>query len=158
MRTIPPEYGFFLLLVAGITVLLLPASLSLPWVVALLLAVLTGITLYLTRRSPDRAFYLTCAGQPAAVACGIISIWAGLFVEMMLAGMVAGTMGLLVSREDYQYLLLFFCLSSLLALVVWFSNHVFPLMLAFAAALALLALVVMIRGYQFRKECTGAPP
>lgn len=156
MRTLPPESGFFILLVAGVIVLLLPLFPTLFWVVCLLLALLPGVILYLTRTWPDRAFYLTCAGQPAAIACGSTGIWAGLFVELMLAGMVAGTMGLLTSREDYRFLLLFFGLTVMLALVVSLSNHVFILLLALGAGLALLAAIATIRGYQFRKEYTGA--
>lgn len=158
MRTIPPESGFFMLLVAGVIALLLPFFPSLYWFSCLLLALLPGVILYLTRRWPDRAFYLICAGQPAVIACGSTNIWAGLFVEMMLAGMVAGTMGFLSSREDYQYLLLFYGLLFLLALLVQLSNHVFILLPALGAGLALLAGILAIRNYQFRKECSGAHP
>jgi hypothetical protein len=158
MRTIPPESGFFLLLVAGVIALLLPFFPTLYWFGGLLLALLPGVILYLTRRWPDRAFYLICAGQPAVIACGSTNIWAGLFVEMMLAGMVAGTMELLVSREDYLYLFLFYGLILVLALIIQVSNHVFFLLLALGAALALLAGILAIRNYQFRKEYTGAHP
>ncbi|MFA5268026.1 MAG: hypothetical protein WC379_08635 [Methanoregula sp.] len=158
MRPVPPQAGFFGLLVAGVMVLLLPFFPSLYWFVCISLAAITGIILYLTRQWPDRAFYLACAGQPAAIACGSTNIWAGLVVEVMLAGMVAGTMGHLSSEEDYRYLLLYACLALLLALLIGFSNHVFFLLLALGTALALLAGIMAIRGYQFRKECTGAPP
>ncbi|MDD1683047.1 MAG: hypothetical protein LUO98_04330 [Methanoregula sp.] len=158
MRTLPPESGFFILLAAGVPLLLLPLFPTLLWLVCLLLGFLPGVILYLTRTWPDRAFYLTCAGQPAAIACGITSVWAGLFVELMLAGMVAGTMGLLTSREDYRFLLLFFGLTVILALAISLSNHVFFLLLALGAGLALLAGIEAIRGYRFRKEYTGVSP
>src|SRR5512136_1266276 len=124
MRTLPPESGFFILLAAGVPVLLLPLFPTLFWIVCLLLAFLPGIILYLTRTWPDRAFYLICAGQPAVIACGSTGIWAGLFVELMLAGMVAGTMGLLTSPEDYRFLLLFSFLMVMLAWVISRANHV----------------------------------
>lgn len=157
MNPVPPESGFFILLVAGVIALLLPFFPSLYWFCCLLLALLPGVILYLTRRWPDRAFYLLCAGQPAVIACGSTNIWAGLFVEAMLAGMVAGTMGQLVSREDYLFLLLFFGLTFLLALLIQVSNHVFFLLPALGAGLALLAGILAIRNYRFRKEYTGAP-
>ena len=155
MRTLPPESGFFVLLVAGVIVLLLPFFPTPFWVVCLLLALLPGIVLYLTRAWPDRAFYLISAGQPAVIACGSTGIWAGLFEELMLAGMVAGTMGLLTSREDFRFLLLFSGLTVMLALVVSLANHVFILLLALGAGLALLAGIMAVRNYQFRKEYTG---
>ena len=158
MRTIPPESGFFILLVAGAIALLLPFFPSLYWFSCLFLALLPGVILYLTRGWPDRAFYLMCAGQPAVIACGSTNLWAGLFSEMMLAGMVAGTMGLLSSREDYQYLLLFSGLLFVLALIIKASNHVFILLPVLGAGLALLAGILAVRSYRFRKEYTGAHP
>jgi hypothetical protein len=158
MKPVSPEYGFFALLVAGVIAFTLPFFPALYWFACLLLVALAGVTLFLARRWPDRAFYLICAGQPAVIACGSTNIWAGLFVEMMLAGMVAGTMALLSSREDYHYLLLFFGLILLLALLIQVSNHMFFLLLALGAGLALLAGIMAIRGYQFRKEYTGAHP
>jgi hypothetical protein len=156
MRPVPPQAGFFALLMAGVMVLTSPFFPSFSWFVCIFLAALTGITLWLTRQWPDRAFYLICAGQPAAIACGMTSIWAGLVVEVMLAGMVAGTLGHFSSGQDYRYLLLYAGLALLLALLAGSSNHVFPLLLTLGAALALLAGIMAVRGYQFRKECTGA--
>jgi hypothetical protein len=158
VKTVSPAYGFFVLLAAGVPVLLLPFTLSLYWAACLLLVALAGATLYLTRRWPDRAFYVACAGQPAVIACGNSGIPAGLFAEAMLAGMVAGTMGLLSSRGDYGYLLLFWGILVLLALVVSLSNHVFFLFPALAGILALLAGTAAVSGYRFRKECSGARP
>ena len=158
MKPVLPEYGFSALLVAGVILLTLPSFPSVYGFAGIVLALLPGVILYLTRQWPDRAFYLICAGQPAVIACGSTMLFAGLFVELMLAGMVAGTMGLLVSREDYLFLLLFFGLTFLLTLLIQVSNHVFFLLPALGAALALLAGVLAIRNYQFRKECSGAPP
>jgi hypothetical protein len=158
MRTVPQEAGFFLLLVTGVVVFTLPSFPSSYGFACILLALLAGGIQYQTRTWPDRAFYLTCAGQPAVIACGSTNIWAGLFVELMLAGMVAGTLGLLSSREDLRYLLLFSGLTVMLALVIALSNHIFILLPALGAGLALLAGIAAIRGYQFRKEYTGAHP
>lgn len=158
MRTIPPEAGFFLLLVAGVLALVLLSFPSLYGSFCLLLALLPGIVLYLTRSWPDRAFYLTCAGQPAVIACGSATVFAGLFVALMLAGMAGATMGLFSRRGDYGYLVLFFCLTLVPALLVQVSSHVFLLLVALGAGLALLFLVMTVRDYQFRKECAGAPP
>lgn len=158
MRTIPPEAGFFLLLVVGVLLLVLLSPPSLNGSFCLLLALLPGIVLYLTRRWPDRAFYLTCAGQPAVIACGSITILAGLFAALMLAGMAGATLGLFTRRGDYRDLVLFFCLALVPALLVFASNHVFLLLAALGAVLALLLVLLVVRDYQFRKGYTGAPP
>jgi len=158
MRTIPPESGFFLLLVTGVVLFTLPSFPSPYGLICLILAVIPGATLFLARQWPDRAFYLICAGQPAVIACGSTNIWAGLFVGGMLAGMVAGTLRLLSSQEDYRYLFLFYGLALVLALIVQVSSHVFFLCVAAGAGLALLAGIMTIRGYQFRKEYTGVRP
>lgn len=158
MSTIPPEAGFFILLIAGFVGFLLPFFPTLYWFSCLFLALLPGVVLYLIRVWPDRAFYLICAGQPAVIAWGITDIRVGFFAEMILAGMVAGTMGLLTSREDYLYLLLFSGLLLVVALIVQASNHVFFPLIALGAGLALLAGVLKIANYRFRKECAGVHP
>jgi len=158
MRTIPPETGFFILLVAGVLLLVLPFSAPGYGVFCLLLALLPGLVLYLTRRWPDRAFYLTGAGQPAVIACGMAGIGAGLVAALMLGGMVAGTLGLLSSREDYYDLLPAALLLIGLSLLTVSSNHVLFLLVALGAGGTLLAGVLAVRAYQFRKECAGAPP
>jgi hypothetical protein len=158
MRTIPPESIFFILLVTGTMVLLLPLFPSVYWSVCLMLTVMPGLVLYIARRLPDRAFYLICAGQPAAIACGSTTLWAGLVVELMLAGMVAGTMGLLLSREDYLYLFLFAGLATLLSLLARFAGHVFLITVALGAVLLLVAGAMAVRGYRFRKQYLGARP
>lgn len=147
-----------MLLALGVIVLTLPFFPTLYWFVCLVPVAFAGMVLFLARQWPDRAFYLVCAGQPAILACGSTNFLAGLYVAMMLAGMVAGTMGLLRSREDALYLLLFWSLLLVIALPVWLSSHVFTLLLAQGAGLALLAGILAIRGHQFRKEFTGAHP
>jgi hypothetical protein len=156
MKTLPPAFWFFILLAAGVFALTLSFFPTVYWFFCLLLVALAGATLFLTRLWPDRAFYLTCACQPAVIACGATNIWTGLFVVWMLAGMVAGSMGLLRSRQDYFSLLLFCGLTFILSAVIQASNHVFYPVLAFGAAFALLTGIMAIRGYQFRKDYTGA--
>ena len=63
-RVFPPARGRCSVL------LCCPPSRPCTGLVCLLLALLPGVILYLTRTWPDRAFYLTCAGQPAVIACG----------------------------------------------------------------------------------------
>lgn len=155
MRSVPFEAGFFLLLVGGVLALALLALPPVTGALCVLLALFPGMVLFRVRTWPDRAFYLTAAGQPAVVACGSTGVGAGLFAALMLAGMAAGTLGFGATREDLQDLLLLAGLLILLALAVRLASHVLLLLLVFGAGLGLLAGVLAIREYRFSKECAA---
>lgn len=159
MRSVPIEAGFFLLLVTGVLALSFRSFPAGTGVLCTFLALLPGIVLFLVRTWPDRAFYLTAAGQPAVIACGITGAGAGLFAALMLAGMVAGTLGFGATREDLQDLLLLAGLLILLALAVRLTSHVLLLLLVLGAGLGLLAGVLAIREYRFIREYSagGSP-
>ena len=157
MTTIPPRSWFLAILFLGVTGMsvLVPSPLSyLPFLLTLLL----GGVLFLSRDRPDRFFYVACAAQPLIIACGLVNIWAGLFAVWMTGGMVAGMLDRLSSRQDLLFLLLFFGITLVLAGLVQLANHVLPLLVVLGAGLALALVVLILRDYQFRQHCAGAPP
>ena len=48
----------------------------------------------------ERVFYILCAGQPLVIALSAVLVWAGLFAEWILAGIVLAD-GMLASRNDW---------------------------------------------------------
>lgn len=153
----PPErrvYGFFALLAAG--VLLLTAAIPSPsWYLYPVLVALIGGVMYYTRTWQDRAFMLLCAGQPLVNACGAISLYAGLFVVWMLAGIVLSAMGMFGSDSDRRSFLYFCGATLLIAAGIGQANHVLLPLLVLGAATVLFVTVQTIREYQFRKQYTG---
>jgi Ca2+/Na+ antiporter len=99
-----------------------------------------------------------CASQPLIIACGLMNIWAGLFVVWVAGALSAGQLERLSTRQDLLFLLLFFLSTFLLAGMVQLANHVTPLLALLGAGLALLLLVLVFRDYQFRKHYSGARP
>ena len=153
----PPErweYGFFAVLAAG--VLLLTAANPLPsWYLSPLLIGLIGGVMYYTRTWQDRAFMLLCAGQPLVIACGAISLYAGLFVVWMGAGIVLSTTGMFGSGPDRRSFL-YFCGATLLIVTgIEQANHVLLPLLILGAVTVVFAAVQTIREYRFRKQYTG---
>jgi hypothetical protein len=157
MRTIPLHAGIFAVLSLGmIGIALLSAS---PFrYLPLLLTLLMGAVLYLSRDWPDRLFYGICASQPLIIACGLLDLWAGLFAVWMSGALAAGLAGRLSSRQDLLFLLLFCVSTFLLAGLVQLANHVSLLPAALGAGLALVLLGLLLRDYQFRKQYAGARP
>jgi|SRR5208337_39430 len=150
-----PEYRFLIVLGAGITgsTVLLAAP---AWYLNIALLFLFSGVLFLTRNRPDRGFYLVCSGEPLVVACGIMNLWTGLFAVCMLAGVVCGALGILVSRGDLESYALFCGSSFLFALIIQVSNHVLLPLLALGITTAIILAARSVRTYQFRKQCTGA--
>jgi hypothetical protein len=157
MNPMKPEYGFFAGMVAGVLILsvLVPTQY---WYINLILITLFGITLYYTAPRNDRIFYLVCAGELLVVAAGVTMLWAGLFMVWMLAGVVCGVQGLLVSRTDYYTLILFWGCTILIASVIQVSNHVILPLLLFGLGTGLILGIRMMRNYQFRKHYSGVRP
>ena len=154
----PPErweYGFFAVLAAGVLVLT-AASPSPSWYLYPLLVALFGGVMYYTRTWQDRAFMLLCAGQPLVIACGAISLYAGLFVVWMLAGIVLSAMGMFGSGPDRRSFLYFCGATLLIAAGIGQANHVLLPLLVLGAVTVLFIAVLTIREYQFRKHYTGA--
>jgi hypothetical protein len=154
----PPErmaYGFFALLAAGVLVLT-AASPSPSWYLfPLLIALIGGVMVY-TRTWQDRAFMLLCAGQPLVIACGAISLYAGLFVVWMLAGIVLSTMGMFGSGRDRRSFLYFCGATLVIAAGIGQANHVLLPLLILGAVTVIFVAIQTIREYQFRKQYTGA--
>jgi len=154
----PPErtaYGFFAVLAAGV-LLLTAASPSPFWYLFPLLIALFGGVMYYTRTWQDRAFMLLCAGQPLVIACGAISLYAGLFVVWLLAGIVLSAMGMFGSGPDRRFFLYFCGATLLIAAGIGQANHVLLPLLVLGAVTVLFIAVQTIREYQFRKHYSGA--
>jgi len=155
MNSLPREYQIFAGLaagVAGITILIgSPAS-----YINFILLLLFFITLVLTRSWHDRGFYLVCCGEILVIACGILNLWAGLFVVCMLVGIVCEVQQLLESRQDLSTFALFCGVSLGITLLVQLSNHVLLPLIILGGVTALILIIQSIRSYQFRKHVTGA--
>jgi hypothetical protein len=150
------DYGFFLLMVAGIltfTVAASPAS----WYLYPPLLVLVGIVLYRTRTWKDRALYILCAGQPLVIASGTALVWAGLFVVWTLAGIVLSSLGMLGSGRDWRSYAGFCGATLVIAAGIDASNHVLLPLVILGGLITLFSAVQTIREYRFRKQYTGAP-
>jgi hypothetical protein len=149
------EHIFFMLMIAGAlgTAAISP---SLAGYLGLLLLVPVGGVLYATRTWPDRGFYLLCSGQPLVIACGTVTIWAGLFCAWMLAGMVQGAWGALDSYGDFRVFLLFCAVTFPVAAIIQLSNHVLLPLLVLVTVTGLVLFIQLVRRYQFRKQYTGA--
>lgn len=123
----------------------------------LVLLVLFGIVLYVTRTWHDRAFYLVCAGEPLVIGCGAVSLWAGLFVVWMLAGIVCYAMGIPVSGSERKPFLLFGCATFFITLLLQVSNHVLIPLIILCAVTALILAAKVVRDYQLKKQYSGEP-
>jgi len=151
------DHGFFLLLAAGVlifTVAATPAS----WYLYPLLLALTGIVLYVTRTWKDRVFYILCAGQPLVIALSAVLVWAGLFAEWTLSGIVLAELGRLTSRNDWLAYAAFCGVILVIAAGIQASNHVLLPLMILAGLITLFAAVRMLHDYRFRKQYTGANP
>ena len=151
------DYGFFLLMAAGILIFTVVASPS-SWYLYPPLLVLLGIVLYVTRTWKDRVFYILCAGQPLVIALSAAQGWAGLFIMWMLAGIVLATLGMLVSGRDWQSYAAFCGATLVIAAGIDASNHVLLPLVIIGGLTSLFVAVQTIREYQFRKRYTGANP
>jgi hypothetical protein len=151
------DYGFFLLMIAGILIFAAAVSPS-SWYLYPPLLVLLGIVLHVTRTWKDRVFYILCAGQPLVIASCATLVWAGLFVVWMLAGIVLATLGMLGSGRDRQSYAAFCGAALVIAAGIDASNHVLLPLVIIGGLTSLFAAVQTIREYQFRKRYTGANP
>jgi len=151
------DYGFFLLMVAGIIIFTVAASPS-SWYLYPPLLVLLGIVLHVTRTSKNRVFYIICSGQPLVIASAAMLVWAGLYIVWMLAGIVLATLGMLGSDRDWQSYTAFCGATLVIAAGIDASNHVLLPLVVIGGLTSLFAVVQTIREYQFRKRYTGANP
>ena len=151
------DHGFFLLLAAGVLVFTVAASPA-SWYLYPLLLALSGIVLYATRTGKDRVFYIICAGQPLVIALSAALVWAGLFAEWMLAGIVLAELGMLSSRNDWLTSAAFCGATLVIAAGIQASNHVLLPLFILTGIIALFAAVRILRDYQFRKQYSGAHP
>lgn len=154
MISLPAELRFLFPLVLGIigAAIFLQSDAAYPAVVLLL--VFLG-TYAVTRRLPDRGFYLVCSGVLLAAAAGLMNIWVGLFALLMVAGTISTGYGLLENRADLQIFLLFCGISSLITLVIGITNHVLLPLGLFVTCFVAILLVQSVRTYRFRKHYSG---
>ncbi len=151
------DYGFFLLMAAGILIFTVTASPS-SWYLYPPLLVLLGIVLHVTRAWKDRVFYILCSGQPLVIALSAALVWAGLFLVWTLAGIVLASLGMLESGRDWQSYAAFCGATLVIAAGIEASNHVLLPLVIIGGLTVLFAAVQTIREYQFRKRYTGANP
>nr|WP_321352375.1 hypothetical protein [uncultured Methanoregula sp.] len=155
MNRILPEYRLFILLALGVfcTTLVLGSQI---WYLNGILAAILLLVLLFTRTRPDRGFYIVCSGVPLAIVCGLLNLWAGLFVLCVLAGIVSTVLGLFASEKDKRQFGIFLGAAVLITLLIQFSNHVPGPLLVLGIAIGAILLVHSVRMYQFRKQYTGA--
>jgi hypothetical protein len=146
--------GFFALMAGGALGAAI-ASQSLTGYLCVLLLIPPGGILFAAPAWHGRIFYLVCSGELLVIACGAISIWAGLFTAWMLTGVVLGELGLIENKDDFSVYLLFGCVTLILAAVMQVSNHVLIPLLVLAAGAGLVLFFQHIRNYQLRKKYTG---
>jgi len=151
------DLGFFLLLAAGVLIFTAAASPA-SWYLYPLLLALTGMVLYVTRTWKDRVFYILCAGQPLVIALSAVLVWAGLFAEWMLSGIVLAELGRLTSRNDWLTYAAFCGVTLVIAAGIQASNHVLLPLIILAGLITLFAAVRILRDYRFRKQYSGATP
>ncbi len=151
------DLGFFLLLAAGVLIFTVTASPA-SWYLYPLLLALTGMVLYVTRTWKDRVFYILCAGQPLVIALSAVLVWAGLFAEWMLSGIVLAELGRLTSRNDWLTYAAFCGVTLVIAAGIQASNHVLLPLLILVGLIILFAAVRILHDYRFRKQYTGATP
>jgi hypothetical protein len=146
--------GFFVLMAGGALGAAV-ASHSLTGILCVLLLIPTGAILFAARTWQGRIFYLVCSGELLVIACGAVSIWAGLFTAWMLTGIVLGELRMIEGNEDMGIYLLFCCVTLVPAAVIQVSNHVLLPLLLLAAGAGLVLFYEHIRNYQLRKTYTG---
>ncbi len=124
---------------------------------AILLVVVFAITYRLTRTWPDRVFYLVCSGILLVAISGAASVWEGLVLAWMAAGVIATVMEIHVSAQDLPALLVAGSVTLAITLMIELANHVL-LPLAILCGITGCVLAVMaIRDYRFRKQYSGVP-
>lgn len=154
MSTLPPEFRFLVPLGVGILGTTAYLHLETWYLAPVLLAVFLGVY-SITRTWHDRGFYLVCSGVLLAAAAGAMNLWAGLFSVWMVAGTVCSSHGLLEGTPDFRYFLAFCGVTTAIALLIEFSNHVvIPVIILTVCGIVVL-LVQSVRVYQFKKHYSG---
>jgi len=157
MKPVLWDYGFLGVLATGVLALSILNASAAGYIGIALLALFAGIW-FITRTWHDRAFYQLCAGLPLILACGSVSLWAGLFVIWMIAGIAGNAMGIVRETWERRLFVLFCGVTLLVAVLVQVSNHVvLPLLLLCIITAGILALQA-IRDYKFRKQYRGVRP
>jgi|GEM_PF-2272411 len=151
------ELIFFVLMAAGALGAAV-VSPSMTGYLGVLFLIPVGALLFAARAAHEKGLYCVCSGVIPVIACGALSIWAGLFTAWMLAGVVLSVWGMLEGNDDFRMYLLFCCATFFIACAVQLSNHVLLPLLVFAAGAGLVLFVQVIRDYQFRKEYSGVGP
>ncbi|AGB02476.1 hypothetical protein [Methanoregula formicica] len=154
MNTFLPEFRFLVPLAAGIIAITAYVRPEIWYPAPALLLAFLGI--YAVSRSwPDRGFYLVCSGVLLITAAGAMNLWAGLFTVWMVAGTVCSSHGILKNTPDFHSFLCFCGITTAVALLVKFSNHVVLPLSVLTAGFLIVLLVQSVRIYQFKKQYSG---
>jgi len=154
MSTLPPEFRFLAPLAIVIVAITAYLRLETWYLAPVLLLVFLGVYA-LTRSWPDRGFYLVCSGVLLTTAVSAMNIWAGLFTVWMVAGTVCFSHGILRETPDFHAFLCFCGITTAVALLIEFSNHVILPLSFLTAGFVIVLLVQSVRVYQFKKHYSG---
>ena len=154
MSTFPPEFRFLAPLAAGIIAITAYVRPETWYLTPILLLIFLGVYA-LTRSWPDRGFYLVCSGVLLTTAAGSMNLWAGLFTVWMVAGTVCSSHGILQGPPDFRYFLIFCGITTAIALLIEFSNHVVLPLSVLTVGFLMVLLVQSVRVYQFKKHYSG---
>ena len=124
---------------------------------ALLLVGVFALTYFLTLPRPDRIFYLACSGALLVAIAAAASVWEGLLIAWMAAGVIATTMGIQVTGQDLPALLAAIASTLAIALMIGMANHVLLPLAVLSGITGCILVVLVIRDYRFRKQYSGAP-
>jgi len=155
MNPVPADLWFLGFLAAAV-ILVTAIGPAPAWYLSIILLVVFCAVFWLTRTRHDRIFYLVCGGVLLVAACGAASIWGGLVVAWMLAGIVATALGMTGANNDIVAFLAFCSGTLLVAVMVQLANHVLLPLFILCLGTAVFLFVQTIRDYQFRKQYSGA--
>lgn len=144
-------------MMAAIVVLVTVIRPAMAGYLSILLVGIFAVIYWWTRNWHDRFFYVACSGVLLVVICGAISIWEGLIIAWMVAGILATVTGVTVSVHDLPAVLAGGVATILITLMIELANHaLLPIAILCGITLGFLA-VIILRDYRFQKQYSGAP-
>ena len=154
MRQVSTDHALIGVMAAAaiLAAVLLPPMAGYPAII--LVGVFAGVP-RLTRAWPDRAFCLACAGTLLVAASAAASTWEGLGMAWLVAGIIATVMEF--PMRSIPALLAAFLATAAITLMIEMANHVLLPLVILACMTGLIAAVMAIRDYRFRKHYSGVP-